>query len=180
MFNSTRLGLCAVAACVALSGCDVPTDARSAGRLSKFQVVQTAPPGAAPGTCWGNRVTPAIIETVDREVLVQPAQVSADGRIQQPAVYRRESRQEIVQERREVWTEIVCTPQLTEDFIASLQRALAARGYYSGEVTGLPDNRTRTAIRKFQAEDGFSEGILTVAAARKLGLIAVQRTDTQG
>ncbi|MEP3054855.1 peptidoglycan-binding domain-containing protein [Ascidiaceihabitans sp.] len=144
--------------------------------MSKFQIVQTAPADAASGTCWGNRVSPAVIETVEREILVQPAQVSSDGRIQQPAIYRKESRQEIVQERREVWTQIVCVTAFTDDFVASLQRALAARGFYKGPASGLMDNRTRTAIRKLQSEDGFEQAVLTLATARKLGLIAVERT----
>lgn len=175
MFTFTRSALC-VTATLLLSGCVLPNAGGGSGKLSAFQIVQSAPEGAPPGSCWGNRVSPAIIETVERESLVQPAQVSTDGRIQAPAIYRKESRQEIVRERQEVWTEIVCIPQFTEDFVASLQRALAARGYYRGEATGLLDNRTRTAIRKFQNDDGFSEAILTLDAARKLGLVAVERT----
>lgn len=164
-----------IGVCLVLGAC-TPPGASTGGKLSKFQIVQTAPVDAASGTCWGNRVSPAVIETVEREILVQPAQVSSDGRIQQPAIYRKESRQEIVQERREVWTQIVCVTAFTDDFVASLQRALAARGFYKGPASGLMDNRTRTAIRKLQSEDGFEEAVLTLATARKLGLIAVERT----
>ena len=32
-----------------------------------------APPGAPDGTCWGRLETPAVIETVTEQVLVQPA-----------------------------------------------------------------------------------------------------------
>ena len=161
----------------ALSACDLPPLGKSGTtKQGKFKVVQDAPNGAATGTCWGKAETAAIIETVTREILVQPAQVSSDGRIQQPAVYKKEARQEIVQEREVNWTEIVCVTQLTEEFTASLQRALAIRGFYRGPVTGLMDTRTFTGIRKFQAVDGFSNEILSVAAARKLGLVAVPRT----
>jgi hypothetical protein len=161
----------------ALTACDMPPlGPGGTTKQGKFQIAQDAPEGAATGTCWGKTETAAIIETVTREVLVQPAQVSSDGRIQQPAIYKKQARQEIVQEREVNWTQIVCITQLTEDFTASLQRALDARGFYRGPVTGLMDNRTRNGIRKFQAVDGFENGILTVAAARKLGLIAVPRT----
>jgi hypothetical protein len=163
---------------IALTACELPPlGAGGATKQGKFQIAQDAPEGAAAGTCWGKTETAAIIETVNREILVQPAQVSSDGRIQQPAIYKKETRQEIVQEREVNWIEIVCITQLTEDFTASLQRALSARGFYRGAATGLMDNRTRNGIRKFQAVNGFDNGILTIAAARKLGLVAVLRTE---
>jgi hypothetical protein len=172
--NVRSATIIAITLSIGLTGCDLPT-ANGAGKLGPFNIVQAGRDGAIPGTCWGNRVTPAIIETVERDFLVQPAQVSTDGRIQQPAIYRKERRQEIVQERQEVWTEIVCPIAMNQDFTASLQRALAVRGYFRGEATGLIDKRTTQAIRKFQSEDGFDEPTLTVASARKLGLIAVPR-----
>lgn len=160
--------------CLALMGCEPLTGAGSAtGALGPFNVVNARPDGAAEGTCWGNRVTPAIIETVEREVLVQPAQVSSDGRIQQPAIYRKDKRQEIVQERTEVWTQIVCPIQLNADLVSSLQRALAARGAYAGPISGTMDARTEQAVRRFQMQQGSDVPVLTVATARQLGLIAV-------
>lgn len=171
-----RYALLGVISCT-LAACELPPiGAGGTTKAGKFQIAQDAPADAASGTCWGKTETAAIIETVNREVLVQPAQVSSDGRIQQPAIYKKQTRQEIVQEREVNWTEIVCVTSLTEDFTASLQRALAARGFYRGPASGLMDNRTRSSIRKFQAVDGFADATLTVATARKLGLIAVLRT----
>lgn len=160
-----------------LTACDVPasnTNASSATRTIGF--AQDAPEGAASGTCWGKTISPAIIETVNREVLLQPAQISSDGRIQQPAVYKKEDRQEIIKPRQETWFETVCPTLLTEEFVASLQRALNARGAYRGQITGLLDDKTRRSIRKLQLDSGFDSGILTVDAARTLGLVAVPRT----
>ncbi|MBM1813739.1 peptidoglycan-binding protein [Sulfitobacter pseudonitzschiae] len=133
------------------------------------------PEGAAPDSCWGKKTSPAIIETVEREVLLKPAQVTADGVIQQPAVYRRESVQEIVQERVDTWFQVPCAADLTPEFVSSLQRALAARNIYHGPVNGEMTMRTRAAVRRFQAPDGFDSDILTIATARKLGLVAVER-----
>lgn len=170
-----KLALLGLIIC-AVGACEMPPLTQGgAPKQGKFQIVQDRPEGAVAGSCWGRTETAAIIETVNREVLVQPAQVSSDGRIQQPAIYKKETRQEIVREREVSWTEVVCVTQLTEEFTANLQRALAVRGFYRGPATGLMDNRTRSAIRKFQAIDGFDHAILTVAAARKLGLIAVAR-----
>ena len=109
-----------------------------------------------------------------REVLLQPAQVSTDGRIQQPAVYKKEDVQEIVQQSEETWYETVCPNLMTDDFVASLQRALSLRGAYRGKVSGLMDDKTRRAISKFQ-QGSFQSGNLTVASARTLGLIAIPR-----
>lgn len=166
-----NLPLMAVALC-ALVGCDMPNIGTPSPRsLQIIGFAPDAPDGAAAGTCWGKTISPAIIETVRREVLLQPAQVSTDGRIQQPAVYKKED----VQQRAETWYETVCPNLMTDDFVASLQRALSLRGAYRGKVTGLMDDKTRRAIRKFQ-QGGFESGNLTVASARVLGLVAVPRT----
>jgi len=108
-------------------------------------------------------------------VLLRPAQASTDGRIQQPTVYKKEDVQEIVQQRAETWYETVCPNLMTDNFVASLQRALSIRGTYRGKVTGLMDDETHRAIRKFQQSD-FESGNLTVASARVLGLVAVPCT----
>jgi len=135
------------------------------------------PPGAAPGSCWGKDITPAVVETVTERVLLQPAQVLDDGTVVREPIYKLETRQAIVRERRELWFETPCERQLTPDFIASLQRALMARGFYTGPVTGEMDSRTRRAIRSYQAPQGLDSGIVSLAAARKLGLVAVARED---
>lgn len=134
-----------------------------------------APPGAAPGTCWGKDITPAVVETVTEQVIVQPAEILDDGTVLQAAVYKTETRQAIIQERKVTWFETPCREVMTPDFVASVQRALKARGLYRGPVTSQMDNRTRAAIRAFQKPEGLDSGILSLAAARKLGLVAVTR-----
>ncbi len=130
------------------------------------------PPGHDPSACYGKDATPAIYETVTEQVMLQPASVSTDGKVLYPAVYKTETRQAIVRERRELWFEIPCDDRLTPDFIASLQRALAARGHYRGPVDGEMTARTRRAIRAFQKPQGLDSAILSMAAARQLGLVA--------
>ncbi|MFL4471908.1 peptidoglycan-binding domain-containing protein [Tateyamaria armeniaca] len=133
----------------------------------------TSPPGAAPGTCWGKTVSPAVVETVTRKVLLQPAQISSDGRVQAAPIYKDETRQEVVRPRQDTWYEVPCATDLTPEFISSVQRALAARGYYRGPVTGEMDTATKYAIQRYQRDEGLNSKTLSVAAARKLGLIAV-------
>ncbi len=135
---------------------------------------QAAPPGAEPGSCWGKHVTPAIIETVTHQVLLQPAQVLVDGTVLHPAVYKTETLQDIIRERREIWFLVPCEIDMAPDFIPSMQRALAARGLYNGAISGEMNAGTLAAVRRFQKPQGLDSGILSLAAARKLGLVAVE------
>ena len=70
----------------------------------------------------------------------------------------------------EVAFRVPCPETVSRTFIASLQRALQARGYFYGSITGQPDSATRDAVRAFQRENGFDSPILTLATAQKLGL----------
>lgn len=162
------------ALCMLASCADFPAGGIAAERPGRLSLTDTAPSGAPPGSCWAVEVSPAVIETVTRDILIKPAQVSPDGRIQSPPVYRSETRQEIVQPRQERFYEVPCPAALTQDFVASLQRALAARGFYSGVATGSLDRETQDAIRRYQAQgEGPDSGILTVDTARRLGLWTV-------
>jgi hypothetical protein len=136
-----------------------------------------APPGAPPGTCWGKHVTPAVIETVTEQVQTAPPEMDETGRVIRPARYVTETRQEIVKERTATWVEVPCADLQTADFIASVQRALIARGLYNGPVTGRIDARTHDAIRRYQAPRGLDSGILSLETARELGLVAVERPE---
>lgn len=155
---------------LALPGCLAPEPVPQVSRL-----FQETPEGALPDTCWGKTARPAVIETVTEQVVVQPAARDAAGVEVAAAVYRTETRQRIVQERQETWFERPCEDVMTEEFVASLQRALTARGQYVGPITGVMDARTQAAVQAFQAADGIDSGMLSITAARRLGLLAVAR-----
>ncbi|MFY0662359.1 MAG: peptidoglycan-binding protein [Shimia sp.] len=136
-----------------------------------------APPNARPGSCWGRHVTPAVVETVSEQVMVQPPEVLADGTVIAPGIFRTETQQRIVQERRELWFETPCVEVWTEEFTASLQRALKVRGLFYGSITAERDARTRAAIRRYQSAEGLDSAILSLESARRLGLVAVPREE---
>ncbi|MEL7127137.1 MAG: peptidoglycan-binding protein, partial [Pseudomonadota bacterium] len=71
------IALAALVTLAACAGVDTPT-------RSNIDPVSlaSAPPGAAPGTCWDKTVAPAVVETQSRRVELQPAQISSDGRVQ--------------------------------------------------------------------------------------------------
>ena len=171
----TALGL------AALTGCGIapPEVTRLAEVPSLSGTYALAPPGADPSLCYGRDVTPAKVETLTHQVMLQPAEVTVDGRVTAPAVFKTEQQQRILRERREVWFETPCPPQLTEEFVGSLQRALKARALYRGPVTGRMDGRTIKAVRAYQAPRGLDSGVLSMKAAREMGL-AITRLDAEG
>jgi hypothetical protein len=154
----------------ALTGCDMPLPVPGVGEPDVIQIHSDPPPGSPVGACWGQEASPAVVETVTEQILLQPAQVRSDGTVEAPAVYKTETQQRIVRERRELWFRTPCPDELTEDFVSSLQRALSARGLYSGPISGRMDRQTRRGVRNYQAPLGLDSGILSLAAARKLGL----------
>ena len=127
----------------------------------------------ATGHCWATEVTPAVYEQVPGQVQVVPAQVAADGSVINPPVYRNGLVPKLVTPRGEYRFEAPCPGTLTEGFIATLQRALYARGYYRATITGRMDDATGAAVRRYQAERGLDSAQLSLATAQELGLIAV-------
>ncbi|MFV2035926.1 MAG: peptidoglycan-binding protein [Halocynthiibacter sp.] len=160
-----------------LAGCEaaVGTGATTGVTRQLAYTTEAAPQGAVAGSCWGLDVSPAVVETVTEQLLVRPAEIGADGAVLRPAAYLTEIRQEIVQPRQDLRFETPCASQMTAELIATLQRALRVRGIYPAPISGILDDRTRRAIRDYQAEAGLDSGILSLVAARKLGLIAVAR-----
>ena len=128
----------------------------------------------ADGTCRARDVRPAVYEHVMGEVQVVQAEIAEDGTMIRPPIYRKAPVPRVVRERGEITFEAPCPEQMTPEFIASVQRALAARGYFSGNVTGTLDAPTTAAVRAYQAERGLESEQLSLETARALGLIAVE------
>jgi hypothetical protein len=69
---------------------------------------------------------------------------------------------------------VPCPEQMTPRFIETLQRALHARGHYTGPITGRADPATRAAVQDFQRAQGFDSPILTLETAQRLGLLPIE------
>ena len=154
-----------------LGGC---SDSGQVRRLVEPEIASSnaeGPPNSAPGTCWGRETQPAVIETVTEKELVKPAELDAEGAVLSEAQFDVQTTQRIVESRKEIWFETPCPDQVTREFTTSLQRALAARGMYDGEMTGEMDSATRDAVRNYQSNSGLDSEILSLAASRKLGLL---------
>ena len=164
-------GLIALAACVPAGEQDAFADPLSAGDSTVAVTRGAGPPDADPLACYGRKSTPAVIETVTEQIMLQPPEIGADGAARAPAVFVTETHHRIVRERRDLWFEVPCALESGDtEFIASLQRALMARGLYAGPVTGEMNRRTARAIRAFQAPQGLDSEILSLAVAQQLGL----------
>lgn len=128
-----------------------------------------------PDACYGEDVVPAMIETVTEQVLERPATRAEDGTVVRPALYRTETVARILRQRQDIRFEAVCPDDMTPQFIASLHRALAVRGHYTAPVSGEINRDTRSAIRRFQKAEGLDSAVLSVAAAKRLGLAVYER-----
>ena len=99
------------------------------------------PADASPQSCYAREIVPAIVETVTEQIPLKPARlkVNADTGetiVVKPATYDTITVQRIVRDRQETWFETICPHLYTERFVKSLQRALKARGFYSGKLSG--------------------------------------------
>lgn len=130
------------------------------------------PPKGPEGACWAQDSSPAVIETVTEQVQITPETRSPDGTLVSPATYRTKTATRMVRDRETVWFRAPCPAEMTPDFIASLQRALKARGYFLAPLTGQMDAATTDALRRYQTERGLDSRQLSLGAARDLGLVA--------
>jgi hypothetical protein len=148
--------------------------------VAEVITVRAAKPDAPPpDECWDTDIIPAVIETVTEQSLVSPEKRDASGQVTQPATYKSVSKLRMVQNRSDVWFRVPCPDAEGPDFWASVQRALKARGYYLLPLTGENDPATAEAVRRFQAERGLDSPVLSLTAARELGLIAVPLAELQ-
>jgi len=142
--------------------------------------IDAAPEGAVAESCWAIDVAPAVVEITTEDDLVQAEVLNSDGSIRTPAVWRTETREKILSPRKILNFPTPCGVDLSPEFLRSLQRALAARGYYDGPVTGTLDHATAQAIRLYQLEDGLNSSFLSLESARKLGLIEIEHEAEPG
>jgi len=151
------------------------TPGGEAGRAPLPALVAAEISHDAEGRCWGHDTAPAVVETVTAQELESPAVHAEDGTLLSPATFRSVVRQRIVRERGVQAFETLCPPAYTQQFVESLQRALAARGFYRAEITGTLDRATRRAVQDYQRPWGPDSPLLSLEAARRLGLAARSR-----
>lgn len=163
----------AVVALAAVIGVAFCPPARAQGaEMSLAEQIERKEPKPMPGVCYVMQTKPAVFETTTEQI-----QVSAErrdprtGEVTRPARYRTETRQRMVSDRVPQWFRTPCLEQMTDDGIATLQRALQARGVFRGEITGRYDRATQRAVHALQKARGLDSGKLSFQLARELGLV---------
>ena len=126
-------------------------------------------------TCRVKISDPAIYETVTEKKLIAPAKFSSSGRQIAPPTYQNTIIYRVVRERAVRWFDTPCEDEINADLIVSLQRALAARGYFNGKLTAMMDHDTKVALRRYQAENGLNSDILARQTVIDFGLLPVPR-----
>lgn len=165
-----------VAAAFFLAACTPPPPLPTAPDKTTFasEILRTpddSQPLGPEGACFARDSSPAVIETVTEQVQLTPETRAEDGSILSPATYRTKTATRMLRDRETVWFRAPCPSEMTPDFIASLQRALKARGYYLASLTGTLDAATTDALRRYQTDRGLDSRQLSLAAARDLGLV---------
>ena len=127
------------------------------------------------GRCFAKDVAPAVIETVTTQEIDTPEIRNADGVVTSPASFRTVTRQQIIRERIDIRFETVCPQTYSVELVSTLQRALKARGFYAGLITGRLDHQTGAAIQRIQRQGGLDSPLLSLDTARKLGLVSLPR-----
>ncbi len=127
--------------------------------------------------CFGYEFTPAIIETVTEKTPLTPARLAVDLETGKTTVIREATFatvtvRKIVSPRKEQWFPAVCPHNYTEKFVQSVQRALKARGFYSGALTGWTDEQTKIAIKLYQRKYNVDSPIVALTTAEEFGLIS--------
>ena len=176
----TRTGLIGGALALILSGCSggqVTAPSRADLSIELVRLNAPGPPPGPDGACWASDTTPAVIETVTEQIVVAEEVRDDAGRVVAPATFHTKTHQRMIQLREQVWFRAPCPADVTVQFVASLQRAMKARGLFLGAVTGETDAATRDAVRRFQADRGLDSAALSLAAAKELGLIATDLAD---
>jgi hypothetical protein len=149
------------------------TASKDDGQIQVLRLADGETPPQIAGQCWASDTAPAVIETVTQQVQVQPERRNSAGVVTQPAEFETQTSQRILDDRATVWFKAPCPDQLTTAFIASLQRALKARGWYNAPVTGAMDAPTTEALRRYQRSIGLDSAQVSQGAAQNLGLLAV-------
>ena len=173
--KTNHRSLAAALSLAVLAGCGPQPGSDVTKLISPTPITATdiKPPSDVPGVCWGHIPGPQVTKIVSDIVIATPAQIGLNGEELSPAIYRKVTRPQTVNDGDGRWFTRTCDADLTPEFVRTLQRALQARGHYHGKVTGVLDQRTSRSVQAYQRPQGLDSAILSQSAAQQLGLIAV-------
>ncbi len=112
-------------------------------------------------------VVAAEYTTIRVRRLVSPARTES---ITIPATYKTIEKIRIVSGGNLEWREVICDTNSTPELISQVQSALTSRGYSTGRVDGVFGMSTLHAMEKFQRDNGYIVGQLTMQTMDALGV----------
>jgi Putative peptidoglycan binding domain len=70
------------------------------------------------------------------------------------------------------WKEIICDHKINSDLISKIKYSLAAKGYDVGndKNSNIIDGNVKAALKKFQKDNGLTQGILDFETIKLLGI----------
>ncbi|OCX66093.1 hypothetical protein BFP70_08250 [Thioclava sp. SK-1] len=136
-------------------------------------------PGPGDKGCFARQTRPAVVETVTEQRLVTPEVRDPEtGTVLRPATYETQTHHKIVEGREAMWFPAPCATAYSQEFVATLQRALQARNLYHGPISGQLSDATSRAIHRYQTARGLFSATLSVKAAQEMGLLAVTNAES--
>ena len=157
-------------AALTFAACDAPSSGSKRSTLDPIPTFSSRP-DTPNGACWHQLPGETVTETKEELVETRPAQFDAAGNEIAPAVFGKRQVETETALGNGAWFRKICTPTLSPEFISSLERALAARGYFKGRVTGTLSNRLKTAIQLYQSDAGLDTSVPSHAMGFRFGLL---------
>lgn len=170
----TRIRFVLPACAALLAGCQPPAgpDVTQVIAPSVITLKEGPAPADTEDQCWVHLPGQPRTKLEEQVIKVAEPRLDSDGRELSPAIYRR-AQVEVTEPNPGQHFARLCDDQLTPAFVETLQRALQARGVYTGEVTGVMDTATREAVGRYQRGQDLDSDVLSLSAARQLGLVNV-------
>ena len=113
-------------------------------------------------------VIPAEFATVTRRVVKTPATTRT---IDVPAEYQTLTKRRLVSEGGfSEWREVLCGNKVTDYTVRQIQSALRSRGYDPGPADNVMGARTKSALTKYQQDNGLPVGNMDLKTLESLGI----------
>ena len=111
---------------------------------------------------------PAEYKNIKKTVLVKPAETKVTDI---PAQYRTVSNRRLVKPGGfSEWREVLCQNKINAVKIREIQAALKSRGYDPGPVDNIMGKQTKSALVKYQKDNGLPIGQLDFETLKSLGV----------
>ena len=110
---------------------------------------------------------PATYKTVKVRKLVEAEKVQ---RIPVEAEYETVTKRNLVSEGKMEWRPVLCETNMSGNVILRMQQALMDKGYDPGPVDGVYGKLTRSAMTRYQKDNGLASGQLTLTTLKSLNV----------